>query len=381
MLDQVIAAFDRQDYPTAARLLKVLLKQSPENPWVLFYVARLQEIGGKLDAAETIYRRLLQQVTTPKLVSQARQGMQRTTTAKKEQQSGAIDPAQAIDQLNSPESDDGPVTDGFLVLKTVSESDWPVAIQAFAQVMNLDPYTARMLVPHRGWRLYRIGPIAELQVYGEALRQANLPVSWATLPEIAAIHVFQVQFIQTEAPQAAVVCRNSRNQLGSLSFAWAEVTQVVTGLLPIFEQVVDVGRRNQLERKQETQDYIHFCDLHLPDRRCILRLQESTYDFTQGIPVVAVATAKGGSAGGKALSQLPSQLTRRAHWNGLIDRLHHQLPHAVWWSEFTVFGETAADLAVPLTRLVQPHVNLLRQTETHWDAAFHLYSSLIFLRP
>ena len=74
MLDQVAAAFDRQDYSTAARLLKELMQQSPENPWVQFYRARLQEVSGQVERAEQIYRQLLREVNNPKLVLQVRQG-------------------------------------------------------------------------------------------------------------------------------------------------------------------------------------------------------------------------------------------------------------------------------------------------------------------
>ncbi|PZV15213.1 MAG: hypothetical protein DCF22_07540 [Leptolyngbya sp.] len=40
MLDQVAAALERQDYQTAAQLLKELLKRSPQDPWVQLYVGR-----------------------------------------------------------------------------------------------------------------------------------------------------------------------------------------------------------------------------------------------------------------------------------------------------------------------------------------------------
>jgi predicted Zn-dependent protease len=34
MLEEVIAAFEGKDYDNAAKLLKPLLKESAENPWV-----------------------------------------------------------------------------------------------------------------------------------------------------------------------------------------------------------------------------------------------------------------------------------------------------------------------------------------------------------
>jgi predicted Zn-dependent protease len=38
MIEQVAIAFEHKDYQTAAKLLKPLLKESPDNPWVVFYL-------------------------------------------------------------------------------------------------------------------------------------------------------------------------------------------------------------------------------------------------------------------------------------------------------------------------------------------------------
>jgi hypothetical protein len=59
--------------------------------------------------------------------------------------------------------------------------------------------------------------------------------------------------------------------------------------------------------------------------------------------------------------------------------LKRQTPNAETWSQFTPFAATAADFAVPLLRL-KPHIYLSRREDSYWDSAFHLYSSLIFLR-
>jgi predicted Zn-dependent protease len=74
MIDQVAAAFERQDYRTAAQLLQQLSQDSPQNPWVQFYLGRLDEVSGKLETAEEIYRQLLRNVSNTKIVAQARQG-------------------------------------------------------------------------------------------------------------------------------------------------------------------------------------------------------------------------------------------------------------------------------------------------------------------
>lgn len=358
MLDQVAAAFDRQDYQTAARLIKTLLQESPDHPWVQFYTARLQEVSGKLDAAEVSYRKLLRDTTNPKLAGQLRQGIQRVEAAHQERRQ------QAIAQASTEPSNHDP---GFLVLETVTGDARTAAVQNFARIMKLDPYTARLLLPSRGWRLYRSGSLGELQVYGQELRTAGVPAFWVSLAQLQKIQVFRVDYLQAIAPKSMVVCHNEHDQLGSLTFDWSEISQRVEGMLPLFERVVVLGYRDRLERKERTQDYTHFCDLHLPSRGCILRFHDSQYDFHQGVSVIP-----------KQVGVDPlDRGTIRTNWNYLMNLLHRQLPNVPAWSDFTAFAETAADFASPLKR-VNPHINLLRRNESYWDPAFQLYSGMLF---
>ena len=109
VLAQVAAAFDRQDYKLAAQLLKPLQQQSPHNFWVQLYIGRLQEAAGKAEAAEAIYRRLLQEATHPKVMTQAREGVQRLMATAQAQRQSAIAEATA-DPANAEQ--------GVLVLET-----------------------------------------------------------------------------------------------------------------------------------------------------------------------------------------------------------------------------------------------------------------------
>ncbi len=361
MLDDVAAAFERQDYQTASQLLKELLKQSPQNPWVQFYAARLQEVSGKFDSAEEIYRQLLRNATNPKLAVQVRQGIQRLETNQRQRRQKEIAEA-TTDSANT-------IT-GFLVLESVQgDSERAIAIQNLARIMKLDAYTARLLLPSRGWRLYRTGPIGELHVYEQELRHAGIPAFSASLAQLQQIQVFRVHHFQTIAPKPTVVCQNEHDQLGSLAFDWSEVCQRVEGILPIFERVVTLGYRDRLERKEETQDYTHFCDLHLPGRRCILRIHDSQYNFHQGVAVIPK----------QAPVNKLDRGTIRTNWNRLVDLLSQQLPHTATWSDFTPFAETTADFAIPLRRL-KSHIHLLRLSDSYWDPAFQLYSGLIFYK-
>ena len=383
MLEQIATAFERKDYQTATKLLKHLLKESPENPWVQFYLGRLHEVSGIPQEAEKVYRQLLRSTTNAKILSQARQGLQRLEEIMQEERKQAIVQATTADASNAI---------GVLVLEPISNEVKTQAAQKFAQIMQLDIYSARLILPSRGWRLYRSGAVGELKFYGEQLRNADIPCFWATLAEIQKIQVFQVNYFLESTQKATVVCRNQANQLGSLSFDWSEVKGRVLGSLPIFEEVIDRDVRGKLERKTQTQDYYQFYDLHLLGRGCILRFYDNGYEFQQGLEIADKAC----------------QNTIRINWTSLlgwVDKQLHtsslngenppkfgaaaspdptslhtqQAPQVKVWSDFTIFAQTVLEQTQMLEQ-IQSHIHILRRKQTNWDPAFHLYSGLVFLK-
>lgn len=354
MINEVAAAFDRKDYREAARLLKQLVKESPENPTVQLYIGRLHEATGKLEAAEKVYRQLLRNTTNPKIVSQARQGLKHLEDNEKQKRRNAIAQAKA-DPKNTQM--------GVLILEPIANEAKPEAAKNFAKIMNIDAYKARLLLPSRGWRMYRTGAIGELQLYSKELLAAGIANFCATLDDIKKINIFCVNYFQSVSPQPTIVCQNDRGQLGQLDFKWNEVSQIVSARLPIFEEVVDHDHLKRLLRRVETQDYAQFCDLHLPGRRSILRIYDRAYNFQQGVDFSA-----------------PGEMaTNRRNWNRAIGFLNSQLPQAKVLSEFDAFAETVLELSELLDR-IPSHINLMRKAESHWDSAFQLYSGLAFLR-
>jgi hypothetical protein len=356
MLDQIASAFDRQDYRSAAQLLKQLRQQSPESPWIALFTARLQEVSGKTAAAEALYRQILRQATSAKLATQAREGLHRLA---------AIDQAQRQQAIAEATADPANAGVGFLVIEPISSENRQAAAQQFGQIMNLDAYTARLMLPSRGWRLYRTGNFAELQVYGQELRKAGIPVFWVSLARIQSIRVFRVHCFQTIDRQATIVCQNEADQLGMLQFDWSEVATRVEGRLPIFEDVVDVGAYNKLMRKEQTQDFVQLLDLHLPQRHCILRLCDRTYHFHEGIELDPL------------IQTTPSQISTRLRWNTLLDCLGDRLSSTPLWSDFTVFADSALE-HLDLVKGLPSHIDVFRKAPTNWDPAFHLYSTLVF---
>ncbi|MGF1491344.1 MAG: tol-pal system YbgF family protein [Microcoleaceae cyanobacterium] len=360
-IQQVAAALEHQDYRTAAKLLKQLQQQSPNNPWVQFYIGRLFELTEKPDKAEKVYRKLLQSSMNPKVIAQARQGLQRIETAEKNRRQAAINQATTNPEATEP---------GVLILEPIPAEQKVDAAKQLARMLNTDPYTARMQLQSRGWRLYRSGPIGELQVYGEEMRQAGIPVFWASLAEIRTMNVFRVQYFQSLTPQPVVVCKNTQDQLGALQFDWSEVAHRVEGLLPLFMDAMDFDprrkRNDQIRHKEMVQDYAQIHDLHLPGRLSVLRFCDQSYDFNQGISLDSEAAA------------VPrSQSTTRLKWNQLLAILNHSLNQSHLWTEFTPFAETAINYPLLLKNL-PAFVDIERKSETPWDAAFQLYSGLVF---
>jgi tetratricopeptide (TPR) repeat protein len=354
MLEQVASAFEQKDYKTVARLLKQLLEESPDNPWVQFYVGRLHEVSGKRRDAEKIYRRLLRATTNGKIMNQARQGLLRIEEIEQEERQRAISKAT---------SDSSSSKQGILILEPISNESKAEAAQEFAKIMQIDSYSARLMLPSRGWRFYKTGAVGELNFYGKQLQKAKIPCFWTTLAEIEKIQIFQVNYFQQSNLKPTAVCRNHNDQIGSLSFDWSEVKRRVVGLLPIFEEVVDRDVRGKVERKTQTQDYFQFCDLHIPARHCILRFYDNGYDFQEGMQI-----SDGGSIN-----------TIRINWNNLLSWLDEKLPSVKISSDFTPFADTLLDQTEMLGQ-IESHIHLFRREKSNWDPAFHLYSGLIFVK-
>ncbi len=361
-LDQIAEALDRQDYKTSAQLLKSWLAQFPDDPWGQFYRARLLEAGAQLDAAKSIYQTLLKTVTYPKLVAQVRQAIKRIEAHEHAQHQQVIREAIAAPQNAEP---------GLLILEAINPDHRTIAAQTLARVFKIDAYTARMHLPNRGWRLYRRGAIGELNLYGQHLQNGNVSAFWTRDRDLQAISVFEVQYFLNDEPQAVVVCQNEAGQLGSLTFNWSEISQQVRGQLPIFEQVIESTMRQgvQRQRKAQTQDYVQICDLHLPSRRCILRLCDWRYRFDQGIEF---------SDSDARLTEI-DQSINRFHWNELMNFLSDRTPGKPIWSDFAPFAETAIEFSSLLNR-IPAKIASIGQDSNLWNSAFQLYSTLAFVR-
>jgi hypothetical protein len=357
MLEQIAIALDHQDYKRAAKLLKQLQAESPDHPWVKVYVGRLKEGIGKLDEAETIYRKVLCKSLNAKVALAARQGLERIESAAKAAQAAANEQAS---QQAAPGSHELAV---FVMEPVVGDQRDAVA-RNFAKVSGLDGYMARLNLPSRGWKLCRTGTVAELTRLSQRYEQSGVPAFWFGLAALKEIRVFQVHSLEALDQNPVVICADEVGQMGSLPFAWSEVGQRVEGSLPLLSSVVDRDVRQQLVRKMETRDYAHVIDLHLPKRRCILRFCDRNYQFQNGIMF--------------SPNQIPAaHVTTQMRWSLLKDALYQPLTKTPLWQDFTPFGESAIE-QVQLLEQIPAHIDLLQPEPSAWEPAFHLYSCMTF---
>ena len=82
-IKEVATLLKIKNYQQAAKLLKKLQKEYPQNLWVQLYIGRWYEEIDKLESAEKFYRKLLKGATNPQVVLQARQGLQRIENIEK----------------------------------------------------------------------------------------------------------------------------------------------------------------------------------------------------------------------------------------------------------------------------------------------------------
>jgi tetratricopeptide (TPR) repeat protein len=377
MLEQAASALNRRDYQTAAKLIAALMVERPDDYQVQLYAAQLDEATGQLDQAVEIYRSLLQSAVNLKITTEARQGIQRIEQFQSQAQADALRRAR-LGCEDNPEP-------GFLVLESMSAEHKQAVVKKFAAIMEIDPYSAKLQLPSRGWRLYRLGQMGELQFYRDRLLQAEIPCFCVSQHSTQQMFVFQVGHLQSFQPKGEIVCTDDRGELRTFNFNWSEVTQVVTGILPIFEEVMELDAYNRTFRKPKILDYVHVCDLQLRDRRSIFRLCSQTYNFCE----YKQSLARHRHEHGDFSSQLSTDLvpstaqrlpaTSRDNWKNLISQISEQVAHIHTQSNFTPFAETA--IGYPeLMGHIEPHLELLRRADSLWDRAFHLYSTLSMCR-
>lgn len=352
MLQELAQALSRQDYQTARELLRILITEDPDNPWVRFYLAQLCESQAKTEEADKIYRELLINSSNPQILSKARQGIARISDNKQKKQQESLQAARKTSgELAA------------LVLKPVHPEMKNKLAQAFAEIFSLDIYSARLRLPTRAWRLYRTGALGEIQLYYKKLQEVEIPCFVLPIETLTKIKVYQVQYLSATTPKAIAVCKNPQDEIETISFNWEQVKNRVTGRLPLLTNYEEKNFRGKLEFKTKTTDYFTIFDLHLSDKQIIVRFCEYNYDFANSF-----------NSQGKN-SQLSQ--TSQENWRQLKKQLEEKTKSSEDWGDFDYFATNALDFPAILAQLPLK-MQLLREKDTPLDAAFELYSRLVF---
>jgi exonuclease VII small subunit len=354
MLKPIAEAIKKQDYQKAAELLTQLQAEDGETIWVKYYQARLQECNNNLEQAENSYREILKDNLNPnpQIISKIRNGLERIKRIKTERSTIEIERFKGISN-----SEDLAV----LILEPIDSENKKNAALKMAEILQIDAYTARLNIPSRSLKVFRTGKLGDLSYYESEFNKAGIPCFCQRIKEISTIQVYQVKYIKSVLPELIFVCENDQEEEVNINLKWSEITQRVEGIIPIFENVVQLGIQGKIERKTKTLDYAQFCDLHLSSHKTILRFSDHIYQFDQGV------------------NFLVNEKTAKGKWNNLSKFFQEKIPHIPTYSDFTLFAESAIDFPEMLKQ-IKSHVHIFRREETPWDESFQLYSALIFLR-
>jgi hypothetical protein len=184
-MDAIDSALMKSNYTEAARLVQTL---DPQDPWTQIYQARIQEGLQEWDQAESLFRDVLRHDHGSKITLAARQGLDRLQKQRTQDRKQAL--AEAIAPPEKTEV-------GVLILESIEPAAKTAAAQLMAQVMNIDPYSARLILPSRGIRLYRSGAIGELEFYGQQLKEKGIPAFWVTLSALQSVTVYSVSYFES----------------------------------------------------------------------------------------------------------------------------------------------------------------------------------------
>jgi hypothetical protein len=362
MLEQVEAALQRRDYDAASNILTKMARKQPNDCQVKLYNGKLQEATAQLEAAEQTYRQLMQvDLVDPKILQAARQGIERIQAAQAAKIEDLRKSATQDFIVNESKIDDSAA--GMLILEPVTAPEKTAMAIKFAQIMKIDPYNARLLLPSRSSRVYRTGNMGEMSFYERLLQASGIPAFALSIEQLNRPEIIQVKSIESFSPKAQLTALNGYGTNFSRSYHWSEVRAVVQGLIPIFEEITQTSvstTKTKVQYRSQILDYVQVWDLHLPNVQVILRICSQNYVFALGQKKAGI-------------------VSNRENWQKLIERIREHTPNTQHWNEFAPFAETALDYPDTLEKM-PAHLQLVRRQPSNWDQAFQLYSGAIFSR-
>ncbi|WP_017296268.1 tetratricopeptide repeat protein [Geminocystis herdmanii] len=366
MFEEVKSAIDQENYDEAKDILTQLLAQGKNDLWIRYYQTLILEKQGNLTESEASYRQIVKDSIYPdaQLLKLIRDGIERIVTINREKQQ--IQQQIQLKKLQEFQNIENSEDLAVLVLKPVNLEQKKVLAPKFAQVMNLDNYTATLQIPTRSLRLYKTGNFGTLNYYQTELSQAEIPCFCQRIKNINQMTVYQVEYIISDDGEVNILCKNDQEKEIIITFQWTEINHKIHALIPIFEETLHIDAKGKPQKKKSTLDYSKFYDLHLVSQNLILRFSDQFYKFDRAAPFHD-----------RGLEISKQGKTVQEKWEYLTNFLNEKIPDKPLWSDFTLFAEGAIQFPEMLKQIT-PHINLFRREETLWDETFQLYSGLIF---
>jgi hypothetical protein len=356
MFEELEKAIDTEDYEIAQQIIDELDSKLTDKLWLKYYQSLILEKQENLEKAEQNYRQIIKDIIypDPKLLKLIRNGIERIIAAKKEEKE---EQKQVFTKIEN--SDNLAV----LILENITLEEKQKLAPDFAKIMEIDRYTATLQIPTRSWRLYKTGQLGELNYYQSELAKIGLPCFCQPLNKINSMTVYQVKYLEIndDKSQFRFYSENEQGQEEIIDIAPQQINGWVKAMLPLFELTVNIDKKNQIQKKKSTLDYIAFFDLHSSHDNAIFRFSDRAYQFEQDQNIQQESN------------------TTKDKWQNLENNLQAMIPSASVWSNFTLFAEGVIQFPEMLKQ-VKSHVHLFRREDTLWDEAFQLYSGLIFLQ-
>ncbi|WP_069792020.1 tetratricopeptide repeat protein [Cyanobacterium sp. IPPAS B-1200] len=365
MFPEIITHIDNQEYEKAKELIDKLLLEGEELLWKNYYYGLIAEKTNQLIEAENKYRQVIKDsiFPNPEITKNIRDGLERIKQINLAQKDAENKKREERKQQTLAEFQENENSNelAILVLKPLSPEEKNIVGKQFAEIIKVDPYTAKLQIPTRNLRLYQTGNYGELSYYQQEFKSININSICSSIKEVNQTIVYQVKYITQNQEQITVIYNDNKlSQEIEFTFNPQEIINQVNGTVPIFEMTLHTNVKRKLTRKKETLDYINFCDLHLSKNKTILRFSDYIYQFDQGI------------------NTFKQDKTSRDKWLTLIRFLNDKIGEVKSYNNFTPFAEGAIQFPEMLKQ-VQSNINIFRKEETLWDEAFQLYSALILL--
>ena len=356
MFQELEKAIDAQDYEIAHKIIEDLDSQQADKLWLKYYQALILEKQEQLQQAEQDYRQIIKETIypDPKLINLLRNGIERIIKVQREKKE--TKKQQFTNLENSGDL-------AILVLENVTLEEKQKIAPDFAKIMEIDRYTATLQIPTRSWRLYKTGPLGELNYYQSELQKIGLSCFCQPLNKINNMIVYQVKYLEidNDASQFRLFYENEQGKEDVIEVATEDINAWVKAMIPLFELTVHMDKKNKIQKKKSTLDYIAFFDLHSLNHNAIFRFNDRAYQFERDKNIK------------------PESNTTKQKWQELEDSLKTFINPSQVWSKFTLFAEGVIHFPEMLKQ-IKSHIYLFRREETVWDEAFQLYSGLIFLQ-